>query len=66
LNVYDKGYRARTVSLKTEKQGVLQPTFAPSDRRFNGRETKILASIASDCGGNERAVNVSKRAAYIN
>ena len=65
LNVYDKGYRARTVAWKTGRQGVLQPTFAPSDRRFNGSETKISASIASDRGGNERAVNVSKRAAYI-
>ena len=65
LNVYDKGYRARTVAWKTGRQGVLQPTFAPSDRRFKGSETKISASIASDRGGNERAVNVSKRAAYI-
>lgn len=65
LNIYDKGYRARTVAWKTGNQGVLQPTFAQSDRRFTGRETKISASIASDRGGNERAVNVSKRAAYI-
>ena len=50
---------------KTGRQGVLQPTFAPSDRRFKGSETKISASIASDRGGNKRAVNVSKRAAYI-
>ena len=40
LNVYDKGYLARTVAWKTGRQGVLQPTFAPSDRRFNGSETK--------------------------
>ena len=65
LNVYDKGYRARTVAWKNGNQEVLQPTFAPSDRRFNGRETKLSASIASDRGGNERAVNVSKRSAYI-
>ncbi len=65
LNVYDKGYWARTAAWKTGKQGVLQPTFEPSDRRFNGRETNISASIASDHGGNERAVWVSKRAAYI-
>ena len=65
LNIYDKGYRARMAAWKSGKQGVLQPTFAPSDRRFSGKETKISASIASDRGGNERAVNVSKRSAYI-
>jgi hypothetical protein len=55
LNVYDKGYQARTVAWKNGNQGV----------RFNRNETKLSASIASDCGGNERAVNVSKRAVYI-
>ena len=49
---------------KTGRQGAKQPTFAPSDRRFNGSKTKISASIASDQGGNKRAVNVSKRAAF--
>ncbi len=44
---------------------MLQPTFAQRDWRFNGIETKISASIASDCGGNKRAVNVSKRSGYI-
>jgi hypothetical protein len=56
LNVYDKGYQARTVAWKTGKQGVLQPTFKLSDRRFNERETNISALIASDHGRNERAV----------
>ncbi len=44
---------------------MLQPTFAPRDRRFNGRETNIYALIASDHGGNKRAVNGSKKLAYI-
>jgi hypothetical protein len=50
---------------KSGKQGVLQPTYAASDRRFSGKETKILVSIASNCSGNKRAVIVSKRLAYI-
>jgi hypothetical protein len=40
LNVYDKGCRARMAAWKSGKQGVLQPTFAPSDWRFSGKETK--------------------------
>jgi hypothetical protein len=65
LNIYDKGYQARMAAQKSGKQGVLQPTFAASDQGFSGEETKILVSIASDRGGNERAVNVCKRLAYI-
>lgn len=65
LNIYDKGYRAKMAAWKEGKQEVLQPDFADSDRRFNRYETISSASIASDRGGNERSVNVSKRSGYI-
>ena len=53
------------VAWKNGKQKVLQPDCANSDRRFNRIETLASASVASDRGGNERSVNVSKRAGYI-
>lgn len=65
LNIYDKGYRAKMAAYKFGKQRVLQPDFADSDRRFNRSETLGSASVASDRGGNERSVNVSKRSGYI-
>jgi hypothetical protein len=64
LNIYDKGYRAKMVAWKNGKQKVLQPDCANSDRRFNRIETLASASVASDRGGNERSVNVSKRAGF--
>ena len=51
---------------KNGKQRVLQPDWTDSDRRFNAVETLASSSVASDRGGNERSVNVSKRAGYIN
>lgn len=65
LNIYDKGYRAKMAAWKNGKQQVLQPDWADSDRHFNRNETLGSASVASDRGGNERSVNVSKRAGYI-
>ena len=65
LNIYDKGYRAKMAAWKNGKQRVLQPDWAASDRRFGRKETITSASVASDRGGNERSVNVSKRAGYI-
>lgn len=65
LNIYDKGYRAKMAAWKNGKQQVLQPDWAESDRRFGRLETLNSASVASDRGGNERSVNVSKRAGYI-
>ena len=60
-NVYDKGYRARAACHGHGKQLVAQPVYAKSDQRFKGSDTLYSASIASDRGGNERGVNVSKR-----
>lgn len=65
LNIYDKGYRAKMAALRNGKQQVLQPDWADSDRRFSRAETINSASVASDRGGNERSVNVSKRAGFI-
>ena len=65
LNIYDKGYRAKMAALKNGKQQVLQPDWAESDRTFNRYQTIGSASIASDRGGNERSVNVMKRAGYL-
>ncbi|EJK48707.1 hypothetical protein THAOC_32473 [Thalassiosira oceanica] len=65
LNIYDKGYRAKLVAHREGEQLVLQPDFAESDRRFNRTQTLRSASVASDRGGNERAVNVAKRSWYL-
>ena len=64
-NIYDKGYRAKMVAWRAGEQQVLQPEWAESDKRFGRRKTLRTASVASDRGGNERAVNVCKRAWYI-
>ncbi len=65
LNIYDKGYRAKMTAWENGKQLVLQPDFKESDKRFNRDQTISSASVASDRGGNERVVNVSKRAGLI-
>ena len=64
-NIYDKGYRAKMIAWKTGKQRVIQPVWASSDRRFGRNETLLTAVVATDRSGNERAVNVSKRAWFI-
>lgn len=65
LNIYDKGYRAKMAAWENGKQLVLQPDFKESDKKFNRDQTISSASVASDRGGNERVVNVSKRAGLI-
>ena len=65
LNIYDKGYRAKMAAWQNGKHLVLQPDFKESDKRFNRNQTISSASIASDRGGNERVVNISKRAGLI-
>jgi hypothetical protein len=44
---------------------MLQPDWAKSDEKFGPTQTIASASMASDRGGNERSVNVSKRAGFI-
>eukprot|EP00984_Skeletonema_dohrnii_P013209 scaffold5459_cov86-Skeletonema_dohrnii-CCMP3373.AAC.2 len=65
LNIYDKGYRAKMAAWENGRQLVLQPDFKESDKTFNRDQTISSASVASDRGGNERVVNVSKRAGLI-
>ena len=64
-NIYDKGYRAKLVAWRAGKQQVLQPVWAQSDRRFGRDDTLLTASVATDRGANERAVNVCKRSWYV-
>ena len=64
-NIYDKGYRPKIVAWKCGKQKVLQPEWAESDKRFRRDQTLLSASVATDRGGNERAVNVCKRAWFV-
>ena len=47
------------------KQLVLKPAVTESDEHFNRNPTALSASVATDRGGNERAVNVSKRSGYV-
>jgi DDE superfamily endonuclease len=63
--VLDKGYR---VTLEAQNEGghfVLQPVFQPSDRQFTTVEVLVTSSVASDRGGNERAVMYLKLSDYI-
>ena len=53
------------VAWKTGKQHVIQPEWANSDRQFGRDETLRSASVATDRAGNERGVNVCKRAWFI-
>ena len=64
-NIYDKGYRAKMVAFQTGEQLVVQPVWAKSDHRFGRNDTLLTASVASDRGGNERGVNVAKRAWFV-
>ena len=64
MNTLDKGYQARDAK-KSDNQLTAQPVFVKSDQRFRGRDTLYSASVASDRGGNERTVNVSKRCGII-
>ena len=65
LNICDKGYRAKLVAHREGGQLVLQPDFAESDKRFSSSQTLRSASVATDRGGNEQAVNVAKRAWFL-
>jgi hypothetical protein len=65
VNVLDKGYRVVEAAWRAGKQFVLQPTFAKVDQKFTTYETIRSAAIASDRGGNERAVRLAKMSAYL-
>lgn len=61
----DKGYHVNLPAFRADKQQVMQPTFAKSDKKFTGQETIYSASIASHRGANERGVNRSKLCGYL-
>jgi hypothetical protein len=63
-NILDKGYRC-SVAAWRKGQYVLQPRFAKSDQQFTTEHLLSSAAIATDRGGNERAVNVCKRAGVL-
>jgi hypothetical protein len=62
---YNRRYRAKMVAWKCGKQKVMQPEWAESDKRFRRDQTLLSASVATDRGGNERGVNVCKRAWFV-
>jgi len=64
-NIYGKGYWAKHVAWKHGKQRVMQPDFAKSDEQLSGANTLHSACVVTDRDGNERDVNVSKRARCI-
>jgi hypothetical protein len=65
LNIVDKGFRITRAAWATGNQTVLQPHFAKVDKKFTGNQTLYSASVASDQGGNERAVCLSKKAGFL-
>jgi DDE superfamily endonuclease len=64
-NVLDKGYRVGGAAWRVGNQFVLQPAFARSNKKFTTFETIRNSAIASDRGGNERAVRLAKMSGYL-
>mmetsp|Transcript_55691 Transcript_55691/g.166858 ORF Transcript_55691/g.166858 Transcript_55691/m.166858 type:complete len:182 (+) Transcript_55691:1155-1700(+) len=65
VNIVDKGFRSIVAALRAGKQLILQPFFAKSDQKFNNHQVLTSAAIAADRAGNERAVDVAKRAGML-
>ena len=65
INILDKGYRVVEAAWREGRQFVLQPTFAKADKKFKGKETIRSSTVASDRGGNERAVRLSKMCGFL-
>jgi hypothetical protein len=64
-NILAKGYRC-SVAAWRKGQYVLPPRFAKSDQQFTTEHLLSSSAIlASDRGGNERAVNLCKRAGVL-
>ena len=47
------------------KKLVLKPAFTERDEHVNRNQTALSASVATDRGGNERAINVAKQSWYV-
>ena len=52
-NVYEKGYRAEKVILRTGQQLFIQSEWAKNDKKFRRKKTKLSASVESEQSGNE-------------
>ena len=65
VNIVDKGFRSIVAALRAGKQLLLQPFFAKSDQKFSSNQVLTSAAIAADRAGNERAVDVAKRAGML-
>ena len=65
INILDKGYRVVEAAWREGRQFVLQPTFAKADKKFTSKETIRSSTVASDRGGNERAVRLAKMCGFL-
>ena len=52
-NLYEKGYLAQKVVLRTGQQLVIQSEWAKNDKKFGRKRTKLSASVGSEWSGNE-------------
>ena len=53
VNLYEKGYLAEKVVLRTGQQLVIQSEWAKNDKKFGRKRTKLSASVGSEWSGNE-------------
>ena len=52
-NLYEKGYYAEKVTLRTRQQLFIQSEWAKNDKKFGRKRTKLSASVGSEWSGNE-------------
>ena len=52
-NVYEKGYCAEKVVLRTGQQLIIQSEWVKNDKKFGCKKTKLSASVGSERSGNE-------------
>jgi hypothetical protein len=65
INILDKGFRVVEAAWREGRQFVLQPTFAKADKKFTSKEIIRSSTVASDRGGNERAVRLAKMCGFL-
>ena len=52
-NVYEKGYHAEKVVLRTGQQLFIQSEWAKNDKKFGRKKTKLSASVGIEKSDNE-------------
>ena len=52
-NVYEKGYCAEKVVLRTGQQLIIQSEWLKNDNKFERKKTKLSASVGIEKSGNE-------------